>query len=107
MQTATVVGPKGEEIYTDEYGRVKVQFHWDRVGKNDENSSCWVRVGAGLGRRRLGRDGHPAHRAGSDRGVPGGRPGPADHHRPRLQRGQPAALRLPGNKTQSGIKTRS
>jgi type VI secretion system secreted protein VgrG len=44
IQTATVVGPKGEEIYTDKYGRVKVQFHWDRDGKGDEKSSCWVRV---------------------------------------------------------------
>jgi type VI secretion system secreted protein VgrG len=43
-QTAIVVGKKGEEIWTDEYGRVKVQFHWDRYGKADENSSCWVRV---------------------------------------------------------------
>jgi type VI secretion system secreted protein VgrG len=43
-QTAIVSGPKGEEIYTDKYGRVKVQFHWDRYGKEDENSSCWVRV---------------------------------------------------------------
>ncbi len=43
-QTATVVGAKGEEIWTDKYGRVKVQFHWDRVGKKDEASSCWVRV---------------------------------------------------------------
>lgn len=43
-QTGLVVGPKGEEIYTDKYGRVKVQFHWDRYGKGDENSSCWVRV---------------------------------------------------------------
>ncbi|MBI5055077.1 MAG: type VI secretion system tip protein VgrG [Nitrospirae bacterium] len=43
-QTAIVVGPSGEEIYTDKYGRVKVQFHWDRLGKNDENSSCWIRV---------------------------------------------------------------
>ena len=43
-QTAEVVGPKGEEIYTDKYGRVKVQFHWDREGKRDENSSCWIRV---------------------------------------------------------------
>jgi type VI secretion system secreted protein VgrG len=43
-QTAKVVGPSGEEIYTDKYGRVKVQFHWDREGKNDENSSCWIRV---------------------------------------------------------------
>jgi type VI secretion system secreted protein VgrG len=43
-QTAMVVGEKGEEITTDEYGRVKVQFHWDRYGKADKNSSCWVRV---------------------------------------------------------------
>ncbi|UCF94635.1 MAG: type VI secretion system tip protein VgrG, partial [Desulfobacterales bacterium] len=43
-QTAIVVGPSGEEIYTDKYGRVKIQFHWDRYGKHDENSSCWVRV---------------------------------------------------------------
>ncbi len=44
VQTAVVVGPPGEEIYTDEYGRVKIQFHWDREGKKDENTSCWVRV---------------------------------------------------------------
>lgn len=43
-QTATVVGPSGEVIYVDKHGRVKVQFHWDRLGKLDENSSCWVRV---------------------------------------------------------------
>lgn len=43
-QTAIVVGPSGEEIYTDEHARVKVQFHWDRHGKADENSSCWIRV---------------------------------------------------------------
>jgi type VI secretion system secreted protein VgrG len=44
-QTAVVVGPAGEEIFTDKYGRIKVQFHWDRQGKNDADSSCWVRVG--------------------------------------------------------------
>lgn len=43
-QTAIVVGPPGEEIHTDEHGRVKVQFHWDRDGKHDDNSSCWIRV---------------------------------------------------------------
>ena len=53
-ETATVVGPRGEEIYTDRFGRVKVQFHWDRDGDWDEHSSCWVRVaqpwaGAGYG----------------------------------------------------------
>jgi len=44
-QTAVVVGPKGDEIHTDEFGRVKVQFHWDRYGKSDESSSCFIRVG--------------------------------------------------------------
>lgn len=44
IQTAVVVGPSGEEIYCDKYGRVKVQFHWDRYGKKDQNSSCWIRV---------------------------------------------------------------
>jgi type VI secretion system secreted protein VgrG len=43
-QTAIVVGKAGEEIWADKYGRVKIQFHWDRYGKLDENSSCWVRV---------------------------------------------------------------
>lgn len=42
--TAIVVGPEGEKIYTDEYARVKVQFHWDREGEKNESSSCWVRV---------------------------------------------------------------
>jgi type VI secretion system secreted protein VgrG len=53
-QTAVVVGPKGEEIYTDKYGRVKVQFHWDREGKKDENSSCWIRVSQGWAGKNLG-----------------------------------------------------
>lgn len=44
VHTAVVVGPSGEEIYTDELGRIKVQFHWDRNGQQDENSSCWIRV---------------------------------------------------------------
>lgn len=61
-QTAVVVGPAGEEIYTDEFGRVKVQFHWDREGKRNENSSCWIRVsqvhaGAGWGMMDLPRIG--------------------------------------------------
>ncbi len=43
-QTAVVVGPKGEQIHTDKHGRVKVQFHWDREGKHDAASSCWIRV---------------------------------------------------------------
>ncbi len=61
-QTAIVVGPKGEEIWTDKYGRVKVQFHWDRYGKRDEKSSCFVRVsqvwaGSGWGAMHIPRIG--------------------------------------------------
>jgi type VI secretion system secreted protein VgrG len=44
LQTAVVTGPKGEEIHTDELGRIKVQFHWDRLGAKDENTTCWLRV---------------------------------------------------------------
>jgi len=46
-QTAIVVGKANEEIWTDQYGRIKVQFHWDQLGKKDENSSCWIRVAHG------------------------------------------------------------
>ncbi len=44
IQTAFVVGPAGEEIYIDKFGRIMVQFHWDRRGRSDEKSSCWIRV---------------------------------------------------------------
>ena len=53
-QTAVVVGPAGEEIHTDKYGRVKVQFHWDRYGGKDEKSSCWVRVSSPWAGKRFG-----------------------------------------------------
>jgi type VI secretion system secreted protein VgrG len=53
-QTAIVVGPKGEEIHTDKYGRVRVQFHWDREGEYDEKSSCWVRVSQDWAGKRWG-----------------------------------------------------
>lgn len=46
-QTALVVGKSGEEIWTDKYGRIKLQFHWDREGKKDEKTSCFVRVAQG------------------------------------------------------------
>jgi type VI secretion system secreted protein VgrG len=49
LQTAIVVGPKGEEIHTDEHGRVRVQFHWDRDGERNERSSCWLRVAQAWG----------------------------------------------------------
>ena len=64
-QTAVVVGPAGEEIFTDKYGRVKVQFHWDRYGKKDEKSSCWVRVSQPWAGKNLGRD--PRSRASARR----------------------------------------
>ena len=53
-QTAIVVGKAGEEIWTDQYGRIKVQFHWDRLGQEDEASSCWVRVAQGWAGKRWG-----------------------------------------------------
>lgn len=54
VQTAIVVGPKGEELHTDKFGRVRVQFHWDREGKYDEKSSCWIRVGQHWAGKRWG-----------------------------------------------------
>jgi type VI secretion system secreted protein VgrG len=53
-QTAIVVGKAGEEIWTDKYGRIKVQFHWDRIGQEDEKSSCWVRVAQGWAGKNWG-----------------------------------------------------
>ncbi|GGC78473.1 type VI secretion system Vgr family protein [Undibacterium terreum] len=53
-QTAIVVGKAGEEIWTDKYGRIKVQFHWDRLGQDDETSSCWVRVSQAWAGKRWG-----------------------------------------------------
>jgi type VI secretion system secreted protein VgrG len=54
VHTAVVVGQQGDEIYTDKYGRIKVQFHWDREGKRDQNSSCWMRVAQAWAGRRWG-----------------------------------------------------
>jgi len=54
VQTAVVVGPPGEEIYTDKFGRIKVQFHWDRQGKRDTKSSCWIRVAQTVAGRKWG-----------------------------------------------------
>ncbi|MFK3826962.1 type VI secretion system tip protein TssI/VgrG [Pseudomonas fulva] len=53
-QSAIVTGPKGEEIYCDEYGRVKVQFFWDREGQGDETTSCWLRVSSSWAGERYG-----------------------------------------------------
>lgn len=60
LESAIVTGPKGETIYTDEFGRIKVRFHWDRTGTPDEKSTCWIRVSqtGGLGNNILPRVGH-------------------------------------------------
>jgi type VI secretion system secreted protein VgrG len=64
-QTATVVGPSGpDSIYTDEYGRIRVQFHWDRIGNNDERSSAWLRVASPWAGAELGASSIP--RVGSE-----------------------------------------
>ncbi len=58
-QTATVVGPPGEDLWLDKYGRVKVQFRWDRYGQSNENSSCWVRVSSAWAGANFGAVNHP------------------------------------------------
>jgi len=104
-ESATVVGPKGEEIHCDEFGRVRVQFHWDREGKMDEGSSCWIHAsqpwgGAGYGAVNLPRVGQEVlvqFLAGDpDRPVIVGRV---------FTNQQKVPYKLPDHKTQSGWKT--
>ena len=106
-QTAVVVGPDGEEIFTDKYGRVKVQFHWDRLGKKDEKSSCWVRVshpwaGKNFGAIHIPRIGQEVVvdflEGDPDQPLITGRVYNAEQMPP---------WELPANATQSGILTRS
>ncbi len=106
-QTAIVVGKEGEEIWTDKFGRVKVQFHWDRLGKKDENSSCWVRVASvwagkqwgGIHIPRIGQEVIVEFLEGDpDRPIITGRVYNADQMPP---------YGLPGSATQSGLKSRS
>ncbi|WP_409526352.1 type VI secretion system Vgr family protein [Nitrincola sp. MINF-07-Sa-05] len=106
-QHAVIVGPAGEEIYTDEYGRVKVQFPWDRYGQHNENSSCWVRVshqwaGKNWGSIYIPRIGQEVivdfYDGNPDRPIITGRVYNAEQMPP---------WGLPANKTQSGILTRS
>ncbi len=106
-QTAIVVGKAGEEIWTEEHGRVKVQFHWDREGKFDENSSCWIRVsslwaGTAWGAVQLPRIGQEVIvdflEGDPDRPIITGRVYNGDNK---------PALKLPADKTQSTIKSRS
>ena len=106
-QTAVVVGPDGEEIWTDKYARVKVQFHWDREGEKNEKSSCWVRVAHALAGQKWGFISIP--RIGQevivdflegdpDQPIITGAVYNDDNMPP---------YGLPDNKTQSGVKTRS
>jgi type VI secretion system secreted protein VgrG len=105
VQTAIVVGPSGEEIYTDEFGRIKVQFHWDREGTNDDASSCWIRVsqvwaGAGWGAIHIPRIGHEVIvdfvEGDPDRPIITGHVYHGTNRPP---------YALPDNKTQSGLKS--
>jgi type VI secretion system secreted protein VgrG len=106
-ETAVVVGPAGQEIHTDEHGRVNVQFHWDREGRRNEHSSCWIRVaqawsGAGWGSQFIPRVGMEV--------VVTFLGGDAD--RPLIIGCVPNAANcppfpLPSARTQSGIRTRS
>lgn len=106
-QTAVVVGPGGDEIYTDKYGRVKAQFHWDRVGEKNENSSCWIRVshpwaGKNWGMIAIPRIGQEVIvdfiEGDPDQPIITGRVYNAEQMPP---------YELPANMTQTGIKTRS
>ena len=106
-QTATVVGKAGEEIWTDKFGRVKVQFHWDREGRRDENSSCWIRVshpwaGKGWGAISIPRIGQEVIvdflEGDPDQPIITGRVYNAEQMPP---------YGLPANQTQSGVKSRS
>ena len=107
IQTATVVGPPGEEIHTDEFGRVRVQFHWDREGKNDHKSSAWIRVATPWAGSNFGMTSIP--RIGSEVIVSfmGGEP-----DRPIITGMVPnfntmPPWPLPASKTQSGMLSRS
>jgi len=107
LQTAVVAGPPGEEIYPDEYGRVKVQFHWDREGQRNERSSCWLRISQPWSGQSWGMISIP--RVGDEVLVDfiNGDPdwpivvGSVNNAQ------SPALYPLPDNKTRSGIRTRS
>lgn len=107
MESATVVGPPGEEIHCDEFGRVRCHFHWDRESKMDDNSSCWIHVsqpwgGAGYGGTALPRVGQEVLvdflGGDPDRPVIVGR---------LYTNLQKTPYKLPDNKTQTGIKSNS
>lgn len=105
--TATVVGPRGEDIHVDERGRIKVQFHWDRDGHHDENSSCWIRsmqpwAGAGWGHQFIPRIGTEVVVV-----FEGGDPDKPMVIGSLYNGTHPPSFKLPEDKTRSGIRTRS
>jgi type VI secretion system secreted protein VgrG len=107
VESATVVGPAGEEIHTDEFGRVRVHFHWDRESRMDDNSSCWIHVsqpwsGAGFGGTNLPRIGQEV--IVDFLGGDPERPVIVGRLYTNLQK---TPYRLPDNKTQSGWQSRS
>jgi type VI secretion system secreted protein VgrG len=106
-QTALVVGPAGEEIFTDKYGRIKVQFPWDREGKKDGDTSCWLRVASAWAGKQWGMICIP--RVGQEVLVDFV-DGDVDHPivvGSLYNADQMPPYALPANKTQSGIKSRS
>jgi type VI secretion system secreted protein VgrG len=107
VQTALVVGPSGEEIYTDSYGRVKVQFYWDRKGKKDGDSSCWIRVVQTLASNQWGAQFIP--RIGQEVLVDfvDGDPDQPLVTGALYNAQKMPPYKLPDNRTQSGLKTRS
>ncbi len=107
VQTAVVVGPDGEEIFVDRYGRVKVQFFWDREGKRDENSSCWLRVSTSWAGKNWGIVSIP--RIGQEVVIAflEGDPDQPIIVGSVYNGEQMPPYELPGSKTQSGIKSRS
>lgn len=107
LQTAMVTGPAGEEIYTDALGRIKVQFHWDREGKQNEQTSCWLRVmhdwaGDGYGVARLPRIGQEVQVSFEEGDLDKPLVTGMYHHAE-----QPVAWEQPKHKTRSGIRTSS
>ncbi len=106
-QTATVVGPSSEDIFTDKYGRIKVQFHWDRQSQGGPDSSCWVRVGTMWAGQQWGAIHIP--RVGQEVIVDflEGDPDQPIVVGSVYNAGQMPPYKLPDNKTQSGIKSRS
>jgi type VI secretion system secreted protein VgrG len=106
-QTARVVGPAGEEIYVDAHSRVKVQFYWDRLGKKDEHSSCWVRVASTWAGKQWGMIHIP--RIGQEVVVQflEGDPDQPIIVGSVYNAEQPPPFSLPDNKTQSGVRSRS